>query len=96
MFVIVLPKAAVTATVTVTFHSLIAISDAMPIYKYCKCKGITPFIDLNEKQGIKVRYKDKRIFLNLYLSLEFSCNTGIIIVQYNVMFYGYLIDAKKI
>lgn len=23
--------------------------DAMPVYKYCKRKGITPFIDLNEK-----------------------------------------------
>lgn len=32
--------------------------DAMPIYKYCKRKGITPFIDLNEKRGIKVKYKD--------------------------------------
>ncbi len=29
----------------------------MPVYKYCKRKGITPFIDLNEKRGIKVRYK---------------------------------------
>ena len=27
--------------------------DAMPIYKYCKRKGITPFIDLNEKCEIK-------------------------------------------
>ena len=32
--------------------------DAMPIYKYCKRKGITPFIDLNEKRGIKAKYKD--------------------------------------
>lgn len=32
--------------------------DAMPVYKYCKRKGITPFIDLNEKRGIKVKYKD--------------------------------------
>ena len=32
--------------------------DAMPVYKYCKRKGITPFIDLNEKRGIKVKYKN--------------------------------------
>ena len=32
--------------------------DAMPYYKYCKEKGITPFIDLNEKRGIKVPYKN--------------------------------------
>lgn len=32
--------------------------DAMPIYQFCKRKGITPFIDLNEKRGIKVKYKD--------------------------------------
>jgi len=32
--------------------------DAMPLYKYCKRKGITPFIGLNEKRGIKVKYKD--------------------------------------
>lgn len=32
--------------------------DAMPIYQYCKRKGITPFIDLNEKRGIKVKYKN--------------------------------------
>ena len=32
--------------------------DAMPINKYCKRKGITPFIDLNEKRGIKVKYKN--------------------------------------
>lgn len=32
--------------------------NAMPIYQYCKRKGITPFIDLNEKRGIKVKYKD--------------------------------------
>lgn len=30
----------------------------MPLYKYFKQKGITPFIDLNEKRGIKVKYKD--------------------------------------
>jgi len=32
--------------------------DAMPVYKYCKRNGITPFIDLNEKRGIKVKYKN--------------------------------------
>ena len=32
--------------------------DAMPIYEYCKRKGITPFIDLNEKRGINVKYKN--------------------------------------
>lgn len=32
--------------------------DAMPIYKYCKHNHITPFIDLNEKRGIKVPYKN--------------------------------------
>ena len=32
--------------------------DAMPIYKYCKQNGIIPFIDLNEKRGVKVKYKD--------------------------------------
>lgn len=32
--------------------------DAMPYYVYCKRHGIQPFIDLNEKRGIKERYKD--------------------------------------
>lgn len=32
--------------------------DAMPVYQYCKRNGITPFIDLNEKRGIKVKYKN--------------------------------------
>lgn len=32
--------------------------DAMPIYKYCRRNNITPFIDLNEKRGINVKYKD--------------------------------------
>ena len=32
--------------------------DAMPVYKYCKRKGITPFIDLNEKRGMKAKYKN--------------------------------------
>lgn len=31
---------------------------AMPIYEYCKQENITPFIDLNEKRGIKVKYKN--------------------------------------
>lgn len=32
--------------------------DAMPYYVYWKRHGIQPFIDLNEKRGIKERYKD--------------------------------------
>lgn len=32
--------------------------DAMPFYRYFKHEGITPFIDLNEKRGIKQKYKD--------------------------------------
>ena len=32
--------------------------DAMPYYLYCRKNGIVPFIDLNEKRGIKVKYKD--------------------------------------
>ena len=32
--------------------------DAMPVYEYCKRENIVPFIDLNEKRGIKVKYKD--------------------------------------
>jgi len=32
--------------------------DAMPYYQYCKREGITPFIDLNAKRGIKLPYKD--------------------------------------
>lgn len=32
--------------------------DAMPLYKFFKQNGITPFIDLNEKRGIKVKYKN--------------------------------------
>lgn len=31
--------------------------DAMPYYLYCRENGITPFIDLNEKRGIKEIYK---------------------------------------
>ena len=32
--------------------------DAMPYYLYCRKNGISPFIDLNKKRGIKVKYKD--------------------------------------
>ena len=32
--------------------------DAMPYYQYCKKNDITPFIDLNEKQGISEKYKN--------------------------------------
>lgn len=32
--------------------------DAMPIYEYCKHENIVPFIDLNKKRGIKVKYKN--------------------------------------
>ena len=32
--------------------------DAMPFYEYFKRNRITPFIDLNEKRGIKVKYKN--------------------------------------
>lgn len=32
--------------------------DAMPIYQYCKENSIVPFIDLNEKRGIKLKYKN--------------------------------------
>lgn len=32
--------------------------DAMPYYLYCKRKGIQAFIDLNEKRGIREKYKD--------------------------------------
>lgn len=32
--------------------------DAMPIYEYCRKHHIQPFIDLNEKRGVKVKYKD--------------------------------------
>lgn len=31
--------------------------DAMPYYLYCRRNGISPFIDLNEKRGIKEKYK---------------------------------------
>jgi len=32
--------------------------DALPYYQYCRRNGIVPFIDLNVKRGIKVKYKD--------------------------------------
>jgi hypothetical protein len=32
--------------------------DAMPFYRYFKREGITPFIDLNEKRGVKQKYKE--------------------------------------
>lgn len=32
--------------------------DAMPIYKYFKRNNIIPFIDLNEKRGINLKYKN--------------------------------------
>ena len=32
--------------------------DAMPYYQYCKRTDITPFIDLNEKYGIREKYKE--------------------------------------
>lgn len=35
-----------------------AAHDAMPYYLYCRKNGITPFIDLNQKRGIKETYKD--------------------------------------
>jgi len=31
--------------------------DAMPIYEYCRLNAITPFIDLNDKRGARVKYK---------------------------------------
>lgn len=35
-----------------------AAHDAMPYYLYCRQNGILPFINLNEKRGVKVKYKD--------------------------------------
>ena len=35
-----------------------AAHDAMPYYVYCRENHIQPFIDLNEKRGIHVKYKD--------------------------------------
>lgn len=32
--------------------------DAMPYYLFCRKESIVPFIDLNQKRGIKVLYKD--------------------------------------
>lgn len=30
----------------------------MPYYRYCRENGIQPFIDLNKKRGISMKYKD--------------------------------------
>lgn len=35
-----------------------SIHDAIPVYEYRKRENITPFIVLNEKRGIKVKYKN--------------------------------------
>ena len=35
--------------------------DSMSYYTYCRKNNIQPFIDLNEKRGIKVKYKDSFI-----------------------------------
>lgn len=32
--------------------------DAMPIYEYCRRQSIVPFIALNEKWGVKLKYKN--------------------------------------
>jgi hypothetical protein len=32
--------------------------DAMPIYEYCRRQSIVPFIALNEKRGVKLKYKN--------------------------------------
>jgi hypothetical protein len=32
--------------------------NAIPIYEYCKRENIVPFINLNGKRGIKVKYKN--------------------------------------
>lgn len=32
--------------------------DAMPIYDYCRKERIVPFIDLNVKRGVQLKYKD--------------------------------------
>ena len=32
--------------------------DTIPVYEYCKKENIIPFNDLNEKRGIKVKYKN--------------------------------------
>jgi hypothetical protein len=38
--------------------------DAMPIYEYCRDNNISPFIDLNDKRGIKLKYKGDFTILN--------------------------------
>lgn len=47
-----LPKFQVTKLLLDAAH------DAMPYYQYCKRRNIIPFIDLNQKRGIKEKYKD--------------------------------------
>lgn len=42
----------------VTKLLLDAAHDAMPYYNYCKRNNIIPFIDLNEKRGAKIKYKN--------------------------------------
>jgi hypothetical protein len=32
--------------------------DAMSVYEFCRNNNIVPFIDLNEKRGVKLKYKD--------------------------------------
>ena len=32
--------------------------DAMPVYEYCRSQNIVPFIALNEKRGVKLKYKN--------------------------------------
>ena len=32
--------------------------DAMPVYEYCRRQDIVPFIALNEKRGVKLKYKN--------------------------------------
>ena len=43
---------------TVNKLLLDAAHDAMPIFEYCRKENITHFIDLNEKRGIKLPYKN--------------------------------------
>lgn len=48
----------VLSDVTIKKLLLDAAHDAMPYYLYCKRKAIVPFIDLNEKRGINLPYKN--------------------------------------
>ena len=53
--------------------------DAMPYYQYCRRNGITPFIDLNEKRGIKEKYKDDFTIgevLSITKALHLSADEG--------------------